>query len=222
MELFSLDRFRKRIRRARRNGAGRVLITGTGRSGTTFIMRVFTQLGLDTGFTTADLENVEKNVGKAGLEKSLNKDTIRFRPEIIKTPHAVDIVDDALAEGWLKLDLCIVPIRELSAAASSRVAVTERARQSGLDLTKTPGGLWKTDHEEGQLAALAESFYTLAYALVKHEIPVIFAEFPRIAQDEAYFIKVFGPVLHQRYGVSTARIRDAWRSEVRPEFITCK
>lgn len=219
MGFFSLDKLKKRKLRARRSRTGRVLITGTGRAGTTFIIRVFTKLGLDTGFSTADLEEVEKKVGKAGLEKSLNKGTIQFRPEIVKSPHAVDILNDALLDGWLKLDLCIVPIRELSAAASSRAMVTERARQSGLDLATAPGGLWKTDRVGEQSDVLAKIFYSLIYDLVKHDVPILFAEFPRIARDEDYFLKVFGPFLYQRYGLDKARVSGAWRSEVRPDFI---
>ena len=134
---------------------GRVLVTGTGRAGTTFLMRVFTKLGLNTGFSTKDFENVETNVGKAGLEKSILKEKMHLRPEIIKTPHAVDILDNALTEGWLKLDVCILPVRELNAAAASRASVTLRAKEARLPEGRVPGGLWKTKDQEKQAAVLA-------------------------------------------------------------------
>jgi hypothetical protein len=222
MRKLSLDRIKKEIRRKRRAYRGRILITGTGRAGTTFIVRVFTELGLDTGFSQKYLKRVEDNIGKAGLEKSLSLDSIEYRPEIVKSPHAVDIIDEALSEGWLKLSLCIIPVRELSAASESRIRVTQRARQLGLPVEGAPGGLWKTANENEQQAILAESFYVLVHALVRNEIPILFAEFPRIIEDKDYFLRTFGPFLKKRYGIRKGKLGEAWESEANPELITIK
>ena len=51
----------------------KILVTGTGRAGTTLLMKLFTDLGLDTGFT----QKVANNSPNEGLEKlNLNSDIL--------------------------------------------------------------------------------------------------------------------------------------------------
>lgn len=47
-----------------------IVITGTGRSGTTFLIELLTQLGLETGFNASDIDIVSKknHIARAGLE----------------------------------------------------------------------------------------------------------------------------------------------------------
>lgn len=198
---------------------GHVLIAGTGRAGTTLLVRIFTHLGLDTGFTRQDIEAAEANVGRAGLEKKISRKGAARLPEIVKRPQVVDELGDGIAAGWFKVDHAIIPLRELRAAAESRRAVRDRAIRTGIDPKQAPGGLWKTDDPENQVNVLAVQFYKIVEMLVSHDVPVTFISFPRFAEDAEYFVSVLGSFLSARYGLSPDALRAAHAAEARRDFI---
>ncbi|WP_095587251.1 hypothetical protein [Actibacterium ureilyticum] len=199
---------------------GHILITGTGRAGTTLLVRIFTRLGLDTGFTQEDIAEIEKREGKAGLEKNLKFAKKRKLPEIIKSPHATDNLRDCLEESWCKIDHCIIPIRELAIAARSRDLVQKRSNARPEE--SVPGGFWKATSLEGQEAVLARQLFNVIYPLAAYEIPTTFLAFPKFAKDPQHFMNALGPLLKQRFGKSEAEIMEAYRKEVRPDFITAE
>jgi hypothetical protein len=198
---------------------GHLLIAGTGRAGTTLLMRILTRLGLDTGFTCGQFAAVEANVGRAGLELSVTRETAARLPAIIKTPHIADNIGEALAEGWLPLDRVLIPVRELGAAAESRRAASRRAEALGRNGLAAPGGLWKTREPERQEQELAVQFHKLVEALVAHEVPMTLLAFPRFAREPGYFLRVAGPYLEERFGVGAARLLAAHSEETRLEYI---
>ncbi len=198
---------------------GHVLIAGTGRAGTTFFVRICTRLGLDTGFSEKHIAAAEGNVGRAGLERRITRATIAKLPEIIKSPHVVDVLDAGLREGWLAVDCAIIPVRELTAAAASRRAVSERAAVLGQNPNDAPGGLWKTNDPAAQEAVLAVQFYKVVEALVAHDVPILFLSFPRFANEPDYLVEVLGDFFATRFGVDEAALRAAHAAEVRPELI---
>ena len=55
----------------------KVIITGTGRAGTTFLVQLLTEMGLDTGYTRASLARDYFEHCSAGLEPSCSA---RIRP----------------------------------------------------------------------------------------------------------------------------------------------
>lgn len=199
--------------------AQHLLITGTGRAGTTLLVRIMTNLGLDTGFQSADIHEVERNPGRAGLEHDVSERTVATLPAIVKTPWATDVLHDALGRGWLKLSQVIIPVRELAAAADSRRAAQDRAEALGLAANMAPGGLWKTDDPAAQEPALAVQFYKAIDALTVHDVPMTLISFPRFVQDQDYFVQKVGPVLASLFGVKEDDLRRAHLDECRPEFI---
>lgn len=211
------DRFRGR--RNRTGKTGHLLIAGTGRAGTTLLVRIFTRLGLDTGFTAADIAEVDGNVGRAGLEHPISRETAPTLPAIIKSPLVVDVLDDGLRQGWLPVDCAIIPIRKLSDAASSRRAVRERAIEQGMKPEWAPGGLWKTDDPEAQEPVLAVQLYLMLEALVAADVPTTLVSFPRHAKDPDYFVRKIGPVLDERFGVTAGALRAAHAAETRTDYI---
>ena len=76
---------------------GRLYISGTGRAGTTFLMQLFTELGLDTGFKRVSDNKSYFPTARAGLEQDLFD---RKGPRIVKSPFLCDHVDDVLAAGF--------------------------------------------------------------------------------------------------------------------------
>ena len=66
---------------------GKIVITGTGRCGTSFLMHLFTALGFNTGY---DLDECEQHIKRSGcnggIEHSIG--TERFeKADIVKNPE---------------------------------------------------------------------------------------------------------------------------------------
>jgi len=171
----------------------KIVITGTGRAGTTFLVELFTLLGFDTGFSTHSIRKLlanthESDVARAGLEVGLNK----HDPYIIKSPDFCESIGALLEEGLVKH--IIVPVRGLFAAAESRRLVQQRAK------TDTPvdgGYISSTDHpNEDQEIILLKRIYNLLMQLsVYDDVPITFILFPKLVQDPKYLFRKLRPVL---------------------------
>jgi hypothetical protein len=154
----------------------KVIITGTGRSGTTFLVRLLGAVGLDTGISEKNFDKKYYENCRAGLEFNiLDKKT----PYIVKNPALCDMLAPALATGRFVIDHAYIPIRELKSVAASRAAV------GGANGSK-PGGLWRTAEAANQGAVMGEMFHTLMHTLAAHDIPHTFILFPRMVTDPAY------------------------------------
>jgi hypothetical protein len=154
----------------------KVIITGTGRAGTTFVVRLLTELGLETGITPKNWRKKFYPNCNAGLEHNLMDPET---PYIVKNPALCETLPQALATGRFVIDHVYVPIRELDTAVASRV-------RNGGSYGSVPGGLWGTSDPARQRALLAEYFHKLVHVLVVHEIPHTFILFPRLVTDPAY------------------------------------
>jgi hypothetical protein len=167
----------------------KVIITGTGRAGTTFLVRLMTELGLETGITRKNWHKKFYPDCNAGLEHNLlDPET----PYIVKNPALCETLPQALATGRFVIDHVYIPIRELDTAAASRV------RQGGTN-GSVPGGLWGTSDPAEQRRVLAEYFHRLIHVLVVHEIPHTFILFPRLVTDPAY---LYGRLSYVLKGIS--------------------
>jgi hypothetical protein len=158
-----------------RRSRPKVVITGTGRAGTTLLVQVLTDLGLDTGFT-ADAKADPQSRG--GLEKSI---TDPSAPWIVKSPSLSTELGRLLDEQQVVVEHVIVPIRDLDVAAASRVRTTSY----GTNL-RTTGGLLGTPRATRQRAALAAAEYELFYTIARFDLPHTLLYFPRFAQDWEY------------------------------------
>lgn len=156
--------------------AHKVIITGTGRTGTTFLVQLLTELGLDTGITERNRDRKYYRNCNAGLEHDLLDPKA---PYIVKNPALCTTLPAILATGRYVIDHAYIPVRGLSEAAASRVDV------GGAD-GSVPGGLWGTSDPAAQKAVLAEMFHELVHTLVAHDIPFTFIGFPRMVKDPDY------------------------------------
>lgn len=154
----------------------KLIITGTGRAGTTFLVRLLTALQQDTGYDDANWKSDYFPHCAAGLERNISDPD---SPYIIKDPELCVTLDDILHEGQVVVDHAIVPVRDLESAALSRVRV-------GGTNHAVPGGLVGTDDPARQPTVLAERFHSLVHTLVAHEIPHTFLLFPRFVRDAEY------------------------------------
>jgi hypothetical protein len=187
-----------------------MIISGTGRAGTTFLVQLFTALGLDTGFTdlTSDMfENCD-----AGMEKDIH---LPDAPYIVKTPWLCDYLDEVLEDQDRVIDHAIVPMRDLYSAAQSRREVASKTDGS-LYAAGIPGGLWHTDTPEHQEAALTHQLYKLIYTLAKRDIPLTLLHFPRLIHDPEYLFRKIGFALQ---GIENHRLMQVFEQVARPELV---
>lgn len=153
----------------------KVVITGTGRAGTTLLVQILTDIGLDTGF--APDHPVDDRI-HAGLEFKIESPNA---PRIVKDPNLSRRLGGLLDAGTVEVEHVIVPIRDLDVAAASRI----RNTKYGSNL-HTFGGLFGTARATRQREALALLFYELFWTITRHELPHTLLEFPRFADDWEY------------------------------------
>lgn len=183
-----------------------LIISGTGRAGTTFLVQLLTELGLDTGFSQANAD-VNPN-SHAGLEWNIRNANA---PYIVKGPALSKDLDQLLAAGEIVVDCAIIPIRDLYAAAESRRAVQRNHKQRDV-----PGGLILTENPQEQEAALAIEFHRLAHTLTRHEVPMIWLHFPRLVEDAAYLYGKLKGLLPDQDGETFSQ---AFRAVSRPDLV---
>jgi hypothetical protein len=176
-----------------------VVITGTGRCGTTFLVQLLTKLGLDTGFKLDQLER--HNESRAGLERDIRRESCPF---IVKSPWFCDYAEEVFARKDIVVEHVFVPMRDLHAAAESRRRVTstglaelpiiERLKHT-LRPKRIAGGLWHTRDPHGQEEVLLRQLYKLMLALSNTAVPITFMHYPRIVKDCSYLFEKLRPIL---------------------------
>jgi hypothetical protein len=201
-----------------------VIITGTGRSGTTFLVELLTHLGLETGFSVDDLESKKCKEAHAGLEYDIRRDDCPF---IVKNPWFCDHAEEVICRDDIVIEHVFIPIRDVYAAAESRRHVVN-TNLSCLSFVKRlkhmirpqefPGGLWHTRSSEPgkQEEILLRQIYELMLALSDTTIPVTFMRYPRIIEDCPYLFEKLTPILR---GITFESFRAVFSRTVRPELV---
>jgi len=157
-----------------------IIITGIGRSGTTFLVKLFTELNMDTGFDPSNYPIFENC--NAGLEIPLKKANA---PYIVKDPRLCDYLPEVIAMGKV-IEHAFIPVRKLEHAVQSRVSVQKHSLYLLETRKSIPGGLWDTVSVDTQQQVLTEKFYRLIQGLTSFDIPCTFLDFPRFAKDADY------------------------------------
>lgn len=174
-----------------------LIISGTGRSGTSLLVKFLSACGLESNLTVNKDNAYWNNAAKAGIENNILLD--ENLPYILKAPwHAMNIAQ-ALATRDIVIDAVLLPMRDLVKAASSRVVLELRNRYEQspklLDMPRvdafgyTAGGCIYSLNPIDQAKEAALGFHELLLEIVKLEIPAVFLEFPRFANDFDYLYK---------------------------------
>ena len=217
----SLSRRLNNFRLSRLNG--RVFISGTGRAGTTFLIQVLSDLGLDTGFGRSGVfggrgrpapeapSEQYFETARAGLERDI---FLADNPLIVKSPYLCDHVDDLLAAG-IKIGHLVIPVRDIRQAAESRRHV-QNETTGQIDGVGVAGGLWDTDHALRQEEILALKFARLIEAGARNDIPMTFLAYPRFARDADY---AFDTLRFLFPFTSRAAFRTQFAARVKPDWV---
>ena len=181
-----------------------VVISGTGRAGTSFLTLFLAECGLDIG----GVSEVHSRA-RAGLEQNLLTADAAY---VVKDPWLFaycDVVD--LTE--ITIEFLILPIRDLLDASRSRV-LQERIKvmdSPWVDLpvadisADTPGGILYSLDPVDQARILAIGFHKLVHWATKNDIPIICLDFPRFASDGDYLCDALAPVLTPHCSPDDAR-----------------
>jgi hypothetical protein len=157
-----------------------ILITGTGRAGTTFLVQLLTLLGFDTGFTEKDFKTLIHPISLGGLEHDIRKPG--SKPYIIKSPWICDYIDEIMFNKDITIDHIIIPIRNIEHAAESRRLVSQK--------NVVEGGLWGTGSQRKgeQEIVLMKKFYDLILRLSSERNPslITFLDFPKLIKNYVY------------------------------------
>lgn len=188
------------------------VITGTGRTGTTLLMKIFTEIGLDTGFSKNEPVN---KLSQGGLEGD-----VRTSPHYyVKEPQFCDYAHEVFADPDIAIDRVIIPMRKLHDAADSRYRVY---KESGYD-PDAPGGLWGTTIPSRQDRVLAFKLHKLIHELSKHNVPITLIEFPKFAMDENYLYDKLYAINRYDFNSKTRKsLQAAHKKLVKPELIHFK
>jgi hypothetical protein len=201
---------------------GHVVITGTGRAGTTFLVQLLTNLKLDTGYSAETMRAGIQENARAGLENDVRKECA---PYIVKSTYFCDYVEDVVKREDIKLDHVFVPMRDLHSAAESRRFVTRKAvakmplwkrLKSRIKQPKVAGGLMHSRAKRKQENILMGQLYNLILALSEAQIPVTLLQFPKLVKDSAYLYEKLKPILGT---ISYSEFDSTFSQTVRPELV---
>jgi hypothetical protein len=157
----------------------KILITGTGRCGTTFLMILFTFLDLDTGYNRNNYFTELDILSTSGMEKFVS-----CPPKYIKNPVYLSNIEDTLK--YIKIKFSIIPIRDYNKSAESREK-----------LGYGRGGLIASKNKEEQLEVFYKMISKYMYDMVKYDIPTIFLDFDRMVTSSQYLYNKLKPIMDE-------------------------
>jgi len=202
-----------------------LLIAGTGRAGTSALVRYLTALGLDTHVSRRGQAAEWAPDAQAGLEDLPLTAVSPDLPYVVKAPWSYEFIEHTLRDPAIRIDAAILPVRSLRAAAASRSIVQlqalHRTQPWMADMPTTwehfgsvPGGLVFSMSPTDQARVLAVGFHRLLEHLVVADVPVVLLAFPRFATDGDYLYRRLAPVLP--VGVAAERAREAHAATFQP------
>ncbi|NJO36091.1 MAG: hypothetical protein HC869_26560 [Rhodospirillales bacterium] len=182
-----------------------LLIAGTGRAGTSLLVRVLDACGLETEISRRNGEIFWDDNANAGIENVpiIGDD----HPYVVKSPFSYQFINELLNRPDIKLDSVLIPVRNLDEAVASRIILELRHRyehftefasqvaETWRDWGTVPGGVTYSLEPLDQARILSVSLHRILEALVDREVPVHFLKFPKCTEDITYLHRRLAPVL---------------------------
>lgn len=160
----------------------KILITGTGRCGTTFLIKLFSFLNFDTGYTKDNYNNFIYKNCNSGMEKSYQDNHY-----IIKNPTFIADIKKIINDKNIKVKFVIIPLRNLKAAALSRVK-NDRGK----------GGLWNATNLKTQIQYYKDILTDYMFIMTKYDINTIFINFEKMITDKQYLYNKLENILKEK------------------------
>ena len=179
----------------------KILITGTGRCGTSAVMQVLSALGLPTGFKGAHHGIFPgRNAGQEVVLDPASPDigsAIEHSPRIIKDPRLIRSLP-ALMDHGLDPLLVYVLVRDVQSASRSRLEqgmVWLEEEYTGEPITSRTPARRRARLQAQQERYLREGLGILLEQLVLREVRFVPVIFPRVVEDPEYFACQFIEVI---------------------------
>jgi hypothetical protein len=161
----------------------KILITGTGRCGTTFLIKLFSFLDFDTGFTRENYKKFTPFTCNAGMEKKYKDNNY-----ILKNPDFLINMNFIIKDEMVRLKHVIIPIRDYKKCAESRASHGER----------NGGFVWGAKDMASQLTVFHTSMADYIRLMAIHDIPTIFLDFEKMIKDKKYLFEKLKPILEEK------------------------
>jgi hypothetical protein len=160
----------------------KVLITGTGRCGTTFLIKLFSFLGFDTGYNRDNYKlSISPNCN-SGMEKKYTENYY-----ILKNPIFMINIETIVKDTSIIIKNVIIPIRDLKNSAKSRVICGSKN-----------GGLWNAKDELSQIEFYKNILTHYLLISTKYEINTIFLDFDKMVNDKTYLFNKLKHLLDEK------------------------
>jgi len=160
----------------------KILITGTGRCGTTFLIKLFSFLNYDTGFNKTNYqESIFQNCN-SGMEHEVTSPYY-----IIKSPYFLRDIAKIVSDPAIKIKLVIIPIRDFIQSAKSRVLHKNQF-----------GGLWDATNLEEQIEFYEKIMSNYRVYMTTYNINTIFLSFDQMIGDKQYLFEKLKVVLDEK------------------------
>ena len=194
----------------------KIVITGPGRSGTTFLVSLFTMLSFNTGYSEDEIIRFNNKMkptdpSRAGLEINPGMEL-----EVVKSPtfcFNIRILNQVIGP----IDMIYVPIRELKHVTESR-AECQRLANSTVPVN---GGWWGASNILEQKHFLAEAVYELCHNVSLLDVPIEFINFPKLLYDPMYLYQKLHKVLEKKK-IKFDIFKEVHQNLVRPELVRVK
>jgi len=160
----------------------KILITGTGRSGTTFLIKLFSFLEFDTGYDRNNYKEFIHSNCNSGMEKNYKANNY-----IIKNPLFMSNIKYILEDRSVKIKTIIIPIRDFKLSANSRFKYRLNA-----------GGLWNAINEQTQIQYYKDIMVNYIYFMTKYDINTIFIDFDKMISDKQYLFNKLKNILDEK------------------------
>lgn len=204
-----------------------VVIAGTGRAGTTFLIELLTALRLDTG--VADGELLYFPAANAGLEFDFTApDAWSKAPYIVKNPKFSTALAGLIRRNVIKVDHLLLPVRDIGQASDSRIRLhragggmppLRRAWKKIRGKYGVPGGLYDVKRAGDQEALLRHNLSELVATIAEFDIPSTIMQFPRIVDDEDYLFDKLSPIFPT---IERDEFAQAFREVSRPDKVSLR
>ena len=160
----------------------KILITGTGRCGTTFLIKLFSFLDFNTGYNRDNYKSRIFVNCNSGLERKYNDNYY-----ILKNPVFMENIEHIVKDTSIKIKNVIIPIRALEMSAQSRVKHGKKA-----------GGLWNAKDELSQISFYKNILTNYIFISTKYDINTIFIDFDKMINDKTYLFNKLKIILDEK------------------------
>lgn len=160
----------------------KILITGTGRCGTTFLIKLFSFLDFNTGYNRKNYMSFISTNCNSGMEKNYKANYY-----ILKNPEFINNIENIVKDKSVIIKNVIIPIRDLSISAKSRV---KHKKQNG--------GLWNANDEASQIKFYKDILTNYLVVSTKYDINTIYIDFDKMVNDKTYLFNKLKNILDEK------------------------